>query len=179
MKKISFLFIFLVSGLFIFSGCANENNVNNKMQLDDFRRPDFGQPERRSDVRGLVKSITGNEIVILKIDRPEMNDDKNEGDHNNATIGQGMGRMPGMGMRKSGSEQEQAQILEKMKSMATGEEKIIIPVGIQMLMANSVDEKDSPLEASLADIKKDKMIQVWLDENISDRNIADFVMIMK
>jgi predicted small secreted protein len=36
----------------------------------DRRRPDFGQPEKQPDIRGVVKSVTGNAVTILKIDLP-------------------------------------------------------------------------------------------------------------
>ncbi|MCX6797665.1 MAG: hypothetical protein NTX66_00370 [Candidatus Falkowbacteria bacterium] len=32
--------------------------------------PDFGQPKRQADIRGIVKSITGNEATILLVELP-------------------------------------------------------------------------------------------------------------
>ena len=139
---------------------------------------------------GLVKSVVGNEVTILKIERPaegegRFNDSKNKDvDEKKASLGTGTsgGRMPGMkrAMMKNADVEAQAQMLKKMKEMSSGEEKVLIPVGIRMLMPDtSSKDKTSVLEASLSDIKIDKMIQIWLDENSTDRKLADFVMIMK
>ena len=35
------------------------------------------------------------------------------------------------------------------------------------------------IEATLSDIKADKMISVWLDESVTDRNLASFVLITR
>jgi len=180
------LLVVLFFSIFLFSACtssvAQKNNLSN-----EFRRPDFGQPERKSDIRGLVKSISGNEITILKIERLALGKSGEIGssetkDATKATsLGQASKRMPGMGggARFSGYAKDQAAILERMKEMSTGEEKILIPVGIQMLKANPTNQKAGPIEATLTDVKKDIMIQVWLDGDVSDRNIAEFVMITR
>jgi hypothetical protein len=78
-------------------------------------------------------------------------------------------------------EDAQAQMLERIKAMAVEEETVLIPVGIQMLRPDiSVDaEKNTVLEASLEDIEKDIMLQVWLNKDITDRKVAEFVLIMK
>lgn len=175
----------LVVAVFVLSGCANKENVNNDNSA--FRRPDFGQPEALPDITGLIKSITGNEVTILKVERPSRGE-VSEGEQTESkdgsapAMGSG-GRIPGMGggMRKTDpGEEAQAQMLEMMKSMSTGEEKVIIPVGIQMLKRDEAgEEKPEMVEASLADIKQDKMVQVWLDESATDRKIANFVMIMR
>ena len=76
--------------------------------------------------------------------------------------------------------------------MSTGEEKIIIPVGIKMMKSssNASTGKREMVEATLADITTDKTLMIWLNANIaasttatgtstatSDRKIADFVLI--
>jgi len=67
-------------------------------------------------------------------------------------------------------------MLDKMKEMSTGEEKILIPVGIQMLKANP-EEIGNPLEANLSDIKDSSMLKIWLNEDVKDRKVASFVFI--
>lgn len=179
------------------SGCqaTEKNNLLDRgvVGTDDFRRPDFGQPERMSDLRGLVKSSIGNEITLLKIERPQRDEDElNQGDKTEEKEGgeetralsmSGGGGMPGMGrgMRGGGAgEDDEEQRLERMKSMASGEETVLIPVGIQMLKPDSSADSKEPqmLEATLEDIKTDTMIQVWLNESVSDRKVAEFVLIM-
>jgi imidazoleglycerol phosphate synthase glutamine amidotransferase subunit HisH len=74
---------------------------------------------------------------------------------------------------------DQEAMIEKMKEMGAVEETIVIPVGIQMLI-NETEEKNSEIiEASLVDVKTDKMIQIWLDESVEDRSIASFVFLTK
>ena len=186
MKKIIVLFFLLLSGGFLFSGCAKKEtnlDLNKQTQLGEFRRPDFGQPEREPDVRGLVKSMVGNEITILKIERGQgesLNNSEKEKTEA-VSLGGSAGRMPGMGggSRLSGVSRDDDAVLEKMKEMSTGEEKVLIPVGIQMLKPNLAEIKSEPLEATLSDVKIDKMVQVWFDENTGDRKIANFVMITR
>lgn len=193
MKKIIFVaFIFLFTS-FLLTGCANKKNeLSQNINLDNnLRRPDFGQPDREPDLRGLVKSIVGNEITILKIDRGQGGERLNYEDAEKkettspVSLGGSTGRMPGMGggpgggMRLSGDAADQEAILERMKEMSTGEEKVLIPVGIQMLKPGASEPGSEPVEASLADIKTDKMIQIWFDENTGERKIANFVMILR
>lgn len=217
MKKIFFLTILFVSSGLIFSGCAGKQknaslNAGTGAETDSggYRRPDFGQPERPADIRGLVKSIVGNEVTILKIDRPQngqglsAEDSIIQNNNNNTeakafslntgagTSGTRMpGGVPGAGggnfrggagggtfTRENGGI-DSSQIIERLKEMSAGEEKIIIPVGIQMLMPDANNLQGDPLEATLADIKTDKMLQIWLDESVSERKVANFVMITR
>ena len=81
------------------------------------------------------------------------------------------------GSRPDMDEDMQAQMLERMKEMASGEEKVLIPVGIQMLKP---EEGSDPtmIEATLEDIKANTMLQIWLDKSVTDRNVARFVLVM-
>ena len=160
----------------------------------EFGRPDFGQPEEPANIRGLVNSIVGNEITVSKIERfqsnkdskrKEKSSDESVSDSKKATLGIGsssLGKGMGGGMKGGGSldEDVKEQILEKMKKMASGEETFLIPVGIQMLKPEEGRDMREPsmVEATLEDIKKDTMIQVWLDESIKDRQVAKFVLII-
>jgi len=188
-KKIAvFLGVFLFFAM-ILSGCGKKNETFNDR---GFRMPDFGQPEREADLSGIVKSVTGNEVTILKIERPNFNQDNTsqnadqESSNQNApaigmTTGQGMRGGPGMmgGGRPEMDKDTQSAMFEKMKEMSTGEEVITIPIGIQMLKPSIDSEQRAPemLEASLSDISSDVMIRVWLDESVTDKNVATFVMI--
>jgi len=157
------------------------------------RRPDFGQPDREPDVRGLVKSITGNEVTILKIDmvnRTGRASSTISSDEDNsvpavaslATGGQGTGRGLGMSGGRPPGEMDsdsRSKMLEELKAMSTGEEKILIPVGIQMLKSgvNSETKEREMIEASLADIIAEKNITIWLNQEVKDRQVAEFVFV--
>jgi hypothetical protein len=193
MKKIIFLSIFLLSGSILLSGCTDKtvDSSGDQVRRGDMSRPDFGQPDRPADLRGLVKSVVGNEVTILKIERPQEGEEgefQRTGDDNGeeraASFG-GItgGRIPGMGggIRggSGGGDRDEDAMIEMMKSRSSGEEKILVPVGIQMLAPESSEIKAEMIEANIADIKNDKMIQIWLNEDVNDRNIAEFVLITR
>ncbi|MCK5061102.1 hypothetical protein KAR28_00970 [Candidatus Parcubacteria bacterium] len=174
--------------VFVLAGCIGQTNdkqnEGSETTLGRNRMPDFGQPEEPAEIRGLVKTITGNEVTILKIARPQMDEDNNheedEGDESDRTqrpvsgfSGHGTGMGMGIGTRQNTGASDSDERLAMLKSMSAGEEKVIIPVGIKMLK----NEEGEMVEATLNDVKKDRMLMVWTDETITDRNIANFVII--
>lgn len=184
----------------IFSSCAKKDIAprdGRGMGPAGFDKPDFGQPKEEADLRGIVKTINGNEVVILKLDRPELErNGTSTSEKGNKTEGQPRtgGRMPGVGgggmmmgrgMGRDGEtdRQNQAEMLEKIKKMSSGEETVVIPVGIQMLKPNPDQAQKSKenmmVAATLEDIKQDKMINIWLDDSVQDRKIASFVLVMR
>lgn len=163
------------------------------------RHPDFGQPKEQPALRGLVKSIVGNQVVILKLDIPQRNaaasstgntassTKKNSlfslgGSNGRREGGMGGGMAGGRGNSGgsgSSSSTDRAALIEKMKEMSTGEATVTIPVGIKMLKSDSTNPR-TMVEASLADVVADKSITVWLahsDPKNPDQKIADFVII--
>lgn len=190
MKKIIILAVIFLA--LILTACSIKEN---KPADQGFRRPDFGQPESRPDITGIVKSVVGNEATVIKFERPNMEngqgDEEEDREEDNvarinpvATFGGGGhgGGFIGMGGNRGGSQNggDSSAFLEMMKEMSTGEEKITIPVGIRMLKFNEGEGVDrEAIEATLSDIKVDKMISIWLDENVADRNLASFVLITR
>lgn len=197
MKKIIILSFSIVL-VFILSACANKNQ--NTPQSGNFpRRPnlDFGQPETQPSLSGIVKTIVGNEVTILKIDRPagqmgggaNQLSAKTEGDNSQEKKssvslggspmgGPGMGG-PGMGgNRRQATAEEKTSMIEMFKEISSGEETVTIPVGIRMLKSSDgASQERGMVAATLEDIKQDSMLTIWLDESITDRKIAKFVMI--
>jgi len=204
MKRFFRFFSVVLFAVLILTGCSNSNVAGSKNQpsvsgSDHGRRPDFGQPDRPTDIRGIVKSIIGNEVTILKVDLP--NRQASSTPETGSTTareafslsGAGAGptggpaRMPGGGLGGPGdpgrqSSETREQMLAKLKAMSTGEEKIIIPVGIKMMKSGSADTgKREMVEATLTDVTVDKTLLVWLNTNVSTsteaKKIADFVLI--
>ena len=174
------LLIFALLGYFVWqnNNSRNESNeISEKQGIADFERP-----EEKPNISGIVKTIVGNEITILKIERPEISNDS-DGENTNAEkdeserksgSGGGMGMGGGMGQLNAGTNDEESdERLEMLKRMSTGEEKVIILVGIKMLRSND----GKAIMATLDDIAKDQMLMIWIDETITDKNIANFVMI--
>ena len=174
--------------IFVLVGCtgqdSNKQDESDKT-LTSRRILDFGQPEEPAGIRGLVKSIIGNEVTILKIARPQVGENDNmkeyEGDEQKDSSGtqgavpsfSGHGTGMGMGARPSSGLRDDDERLAMLKSMSAGEEKVIIPVGIKMLK----NEDKEMVEAGLDDVKTDQMLMIWTDKTITDRNIANFVII--
>ncbi|QQG52960.1 MAG: hypothetical protein HY931_01860 [Candidatus Falkowbacteria bacterium] len=208
-KKLAFSSVLLLF-LFVLTACGQTNKDNSQTStttdksnaaLNPSRnnRPDFGQPDRASDIRGLVKSILGNEVNVLKVEMPnrqassteatntENNNTKKEAGVSLTTTGvpagggAGMGMGMGMGGGPGGAggqtADSRAQMLETLKAMSSGEEKVIIPVGIKMLKFSSENGSREMIEANLSDITADKMITIWLNQSVTDKKVAEFVLI--
>jgi len=191
MKK---LLILLVVFSFVLSGCSSNSNVDKSVNDDvnsSKERTNFESPEDKADIVGIVESITGNEVVILKIEMgdPSQNLPENAESEKKSTETEGKtlsltgtGTMggPGGGMggkRPEGSfdENSRSEMLEKIKEMSNGSETVLIPVGIKMLKTDS--ETRAMVEANLTDVVVDQMINIWLNDEITDRKIAEFVII--
>lgn len=192
MKKYLILAVILLAPL-AFTACTKKTNEDgvNKQNFDKQgrRMPDFGQPERNPDSMGLVTKVLGNEITILKIERPERSSGDEDSEENDSkedkkTLSSGANtRMPGMGMRGAGRGERNSEdfdeeaMIERMKEMSTGEITFTVPVGIQMLKSDTESEEAEMIEANLSDIETNSMITVWLNENIEDRRVAEFVLV--
>ncbi len=188
MKKVIIICIVFVFALLGYVWQNNKqtesNNISKKDGVSSFERP-----EEKADISGIVKTIVGNEATILKIERPGISENVDNGNVDTKNdeseteqesrpdggMGMGMGMGGGMGGRlNTGTEDEEsAERLEMLKSMSTGEERIIIPVGIKMLKS---DDGEATI-ATLDNITKDQMLMIWIDKTITDKNIATFVMI--
>ncbi len=210
MKKSIPVVVALLAILLVLSGCAskqaspmiNQNQSDPKMpqrgerEPRNGRMPDFGQPERAADLRGVVTTVVGNEATILKIalnqgrraSSTEPNASPNipeapalslNGGTNNIRGGQENFGGPGGGPNRGGSSTtNRATMLANLKAMSTGQEKVIIPVGIKMIkLETDATGKRTMIEASLTDIVADKMITIWLNTSVTDKKIADFILI--
>ncbi|MCK4744487.1 hypothetical protein KAS41_00255 [Candidatus Parcubacteria bacterium] len=191
MKKVITISLLLI---FVLAGCVEQNNDKQDegdKTLRNDRTLDFERPEEKPNISGIVKIIIGNEVTILKIERSmriengdmenrdiEKDDSRTE-QRPASGFGGGIGGH-GMGMGggvNTGMAADSDERLEMLKSMSAGEEKIIIPVGIKMLKKDNEKEDEKMVEATLDDIAKDKMLMIWTDEAITDKNIANFVII--
>lgn len=209
MKRFFLFFSVALVALSVLTGCSSTTETAPKDQAsvgnsgNRSRRPDFGQPDRPADIRGIVKSLIGNEATILKIDLPNRSASSTpatgagsttskEAFSLNGTTGGGAAGRPGRmgggdfggpggpGSRDGQGSGTREQMLARLKEMSTGEEKITIPVGIKMMKAGSAGTgKREMVEATLADITADKTLMVWLNTNIgtSTKKTADFVLI--
>ena len=211
---VSTSFLVFAALLFVLTGCSKNSQTPNQTQVPSndqpatagkpgrMRMPDFGQPNRQADIRGVVKSIVGNSVTVLKIDMGSFRQGGQGGATSSTSTdktapaislsgtttgsrgGNGGGRMGGGGFGGQGgpggqTAETRAQMLEKLKAMSTGEETVIIPVGIQMLKpsTDAATNKRTMVEATLDDITSDKTITIWLNTAVTDKKVADFVLI--
>lgn len=186
-------FFLLISLLFLtitLSACGSSSStdaINSSNTNISRNRPDFGQPESKPDISGIVKSITGNEVTVLKIERTGLNRISSSSEESvkkvpSVSLGgsaTNSGRGMGGGFRPEGvGSENQDAMLARLKEMSTGEETFIIPVGSQMLKNAGDDAKNREMiEATISDVTVNKMITVWLNSGISDRKVASFVII--
>jgi len=211
MKKKLLLAAAGLGSLLILSACGTSTGTPNTANNSNAprggvanRRPDYGQPTTPPEIRGLVKSIVGNEVDILKIDQPQRAS-STEASTTSTTKGtpslslggtgvgpgQGGGGFAGGGAGRTGGggfaggqgggtgTTDRAAMIARLTAMSTGEEKVIIPVGIKMLKSDttSTTKPGTMIEATLADITADKTVTIWLDNSVTDRKVASFVMI--
>lgn len=180
-KSLIFALLLMVS----LTGCSMTNNesADGATNESNSRRnmPDFERPEEEPSLSGLVQNIVGNEVSILEVDRGNRDmsagsDEDQDDSAPVATLGTGTGGGMGPGAGMNGGQRpdmDEDQRLEMLKSMATGEKKVIIPVGIKMLK----NEDGEMVEASLLDVSANSMLMIWLNDDIEDRNVAEFVII--
>lgn len=174
----------------VLSACGTsttKSNGENSVRPD--RRPDFGQPDSQPEIRGVVKSVVGNEVTVLKIDMPQRATSTATSTGSNTKklslggtgvpqgggMGMGGGRPEG-GQRGENSTTDRTALLAQMKAMSTGEETVTIPVGIKMLKA-STDNSRTMVEANISDVTADKSITIWLNTAVTDKKVASFVLI--
>ena len=181
MFKIITLF-FIIFALSACSGGEQKRELTNNFQAQKNKIIDFKEPQERADIVGVVESIIGNKVKILKIDRmsnmdksSEENNEENSKNQESKAKAIGVnnmrmpGRIPGGGMKRN-SEGDSVSRVEKLKSLSTGTETVIIPVGIKIFQK----EAGEVSLASLSDIKRDQMIRVWLSDGELDKNVEEY-----
>jgi hypothetical protein len=212
----------LVLSLFVLTGCGSQTATPNSSQNSQSQQnpqasqtgqkrgmPDYGQPSRPEDIRGIVKSITGNQASIILMAAPvggrgraSSSATSSTSTNNTPSIalsgatgatgagrggagggfgGAGGGRPGGGagGPGGAGGTTDRTAMIDQIKKLSTGEADITIPVGIQMLKSstNSTTNKKEMVEATLSDITADKFITIWLNQSVTDKKIAEFVLI--
>ncbi len=124
----------------------------------------LSQPERKMDLYWKIISIEWNEVTLLESDvskDPTFNMTPEEKKK----------------YMQSLDEATRTALKAEINSSTLWEIKLTIPVWISMVK-KTASWPDSPtLEASLADIKNWQYISIWLDWNVTDRKVAEFVKI--
>jgi len=210
MKKKKFLFFILfLTAVFSLAACGVKTETRDGGDGGNSEEYSVSvEPEEQPDLSGLIKTVTGNEVVIMKIDMGEqgenmaagmagqeidadqVNNQRAAGTGLASALSGGMTGGPGGGTPPAGggpggggpegdnSEESRTSMIEKFKEMSTGEETVIVPVGIPILKRQSGGKEAGTVEAVFSDIKAETMVRIWLDADATDKKVASFVLII-
>lgn len=138
---------------------------------------DLNLPDRDSDIMGIVESVKGNQITVLKLDSssmPQVNKDEASGD-NVQKKERPSGDMP-QGERPTGAPANGASgqrptggasdtMISELKAKSIGTETITVPVGIAIYKESGMGQWK---EATIADITANTMVTIWLNQDVAE-----------
>lgn len=160
MKKTIFLAILAVS---LLNSCSSNTDTTTTLTTNTTTIIS-SQPDRKIDIYGKVISMEWNEITLLEVDTskdPTFNMTPEEKKKYMTSL----------------DEATRMALKAEINSATLWEIKLTIPVWIAMTK-KTAQWTDAPLvEASLADVKIWWYLSVWLNQEITDKKIADFVKI--
>lgn len=123
-----------------------------------------GQPTRAAEVKGYVKSIEGNEVVVINeiSVQTELTDAEKEAKKT----------------ERQSMSQEERQALKTDESATLEKEdiKIIIPVGIAIKKTTG-DASGNLVDAELTDIKEGIYVSLWVTNYKTDSQMVEFVKV--
>jgi hypothetical protein len=212
-KKIFiFIMIFLLGGVVFayllqegFSGifAKNTTSVNSQKQNSH----GVNVPTRDADIVGMIESINGNKITILKFDPSNMPEYKEKGaatqktaskSGNAISLGTSSSGMPGAGappagfVRSSGSSggsgslpgggsssTNRSTIMAELKKSSIGTETITVPIGIPILKKSTVGSDGQPQQEQevFTDLTSDTVVNVWLKKTGENDSAAEFISV--
>lgn len=165
MKKILLPF-FIMTTLFLASCTNTETTDKTNISSENKQNQDISsaQPERKVDIYWKITSIEWNEVTILQVDT-------SKDPTFNMTPTEKKKYMQSM------DESARMALKEQINSATLWEVKVTIPVGIPMTK-KTAQWPDAPnIEASLADLKNWQYLSIWINSEIVDTKIAEFVKI--
>jgi len=124
----------------------------------------LAQPERKAEIYGKIKAIVGNEVTITKSD-PSVDPTIN------------MTSIEKRAYMQKLDEAERIKLKEEILNATLGDVKVLINIGIPMVKKTSQGPDAETVDGSLADLKIGGVVSVWLDNNVADKNVAEFVKI--
>jgi len=180
MKKKYFLLLGIIILSFFTTACSTNNipTVSSDKSISDVSETKTPtQPDRSPDVGGVIKSINSNEIVVAIVERQTSDDSASASKESSSALGVTTGTgMPGSGSGKNrDASVSDTDRLARMLERSTGQEKILVPVGIAM--SKTDENNDERVEAIFSDLKAGTIVNIWLNEDVKDKKIAEFVSI--
>ena len=123
-----------------------------------------GQPTRAAEIKGYVKSIEGNEVVVINeiSTEPELTDAE---------------KAAQKAERQSMSQEErQALKAEESAGLQKEDVKIIIPVGITIKKTTG-DASGNLVDAQLTDIKEGTYVSLWVKDYKTNNQMVEFAKV--
>ncbi len=137
-----------------------ENNTANTVSSQD----NTVQPDRKMDMYGKITWIEWNEVTLLQVDT-------SKDPTFDMTPTQKKKYMQSM------DEQARTALKEEINKATLWELKLTVPVWIPMTKKEAQWPDAPNLEASLADLKVWQYISIWVNPEVTDRKVAEFVKI--
>ncbi|MEO8104746.1 MAG: hypothetical protein ABI602_00210 [Candidatus Saccharibacteria bacterium] len=122
-----------------------------------------GQPARSAEIKGIVKSIEGNDLIIAnEIDTVELTTEQQAAQK----------------AERQALSQEERQALKAQETATAKIENtnIMIPVGVQIKKTTG-DTSGTLVGADLSDVKKGTYVWVWVDGYHSDKQSVIFLKV--
>jgi hypothetical protein len=163
------------------SGVNNQNNssINSQKQSPQSQ----SVPSRDADIIGMIESVKGNQITVLKFDPSNIpaaagqqtgSKQKTDMSENAISLGTSSSGMPGAGGPPAGfsggssgppagfggsssGTSTRATILSELKTASKGTETITVPIGIPILKAGATG-------VAFTQLASDTVVEIWLDE---------------
>ncbi len=160
--SVKFLTIWLLS-VMLLAWCST-SNISNEIRNEEALSTESSKPDRKMEIYGKVKSMIWNIIVISKVDTtkdPTFNMDSVEKRKYMQSLDQS----------------ERMALKEEIQKAILWDIKITIPVWIPMTKKIAQWPTGVEVEWSLSDIKVNWYLSIWLDKEITDKKIAEFVKI--
>lgn len=171
--------LFLISiAIVLLASCSNSsketetdktNNLKNDVNVEESVKDEqvtetTAQPDRKMDVYGKITWIEWNEITLLQVDTSK-----------DPTFD--MTPTEKKKYMQSMDEAARTALKEEINKATLWEIKLTVPVWIPMTKKEAQWPDAPNLEASLADLKAWQYISVWLNTEVVDRKVAEFVKI--
>ncbi len=126
-----------------------------------------GQPSRAAEIRGTVKAIEGDKLVVARAKDDPMA---------NMTEEQLAARREQM--LKLSFEERQAKRQQELQGLQTEDVNVTIPVGVSILKAMSgASQPGDGEESSLENIRVGSSLVIWTEGGKTDNAVAEFVRI--
>lgn len=166
MRKVK-AFLIIIGIVMLVVGCSKEGSLNVAQQSNLDSQILEQEPERMSDIYGMVKTVLGNEVSLSLAeyqDVTKLSEEEKEKKRNDM----------------QSLSQEERQKIKNQQINYTGETaSVIIPVGTPIISGNINSGQKVIKELLLSDVYEGMFLRIWLEEGGSgEESTAEFVRVL-